>query len=852
MGGGKGKGMEEGVRGGWLVNTFLLLLTGWQVVLLPWAPLILRSAGFTPTGVGVVTCLCYVCGSVGVMICLGWVRRTRSGGVRRLLMLVSLAAAILFQVSSVALLQVVGSGSDNPACAATFAHPLSQLPTSSTHHQSDINSTITLTLNATTGHFPLDGQVNGSGKANHSLPIHPKPHEDDRGETSQREPGTEKERHHWSSSHPFNPSHRLSRPHPPTQHKSKLSPNEEWSGTSGNRDNSEALPGDEEESGEDYIESDDEEDVDNTYDDGDIRKLVDLAPSHGSLSSMESHLPSSDGSSDMHGENLGRWDGDNWANKVPGRLSSHFPEMKQRMGPPPVFSQGGSQRVINKVLPATIRRDPHAKTYPNLLSLLPHQDLSPPQQIGTNWWELPSGSLPRHHSPAAPPLHHQRPSLNHGTDTHDRRPGELRRGRRSVDHASFIGPEDEVNDGNSSKDNKKTQRSPSLQQLSRPLLEPHSSVGVAVGVALLLIVGGMAGSGVECGVAQLWHCYTHGYDEGGMSHDVLQRTVTHTFHLCVYASHKAWSGLTSGACVLGVGVISILSCLVGVEVGEYGCLAGLHLTLGTLSLVALLVLPVPYGSIDPPRTRRPLSLYLDDEVLREGVRRLTFHTWVWFCGVLAALSLTFSLWLVQELAPQGWVVGGQAGAVGVTVAMESLTLQLHHRLITRWGLHGVMSVSTLALTLHYGLMWTVASVGVVVLAHAGLGVAMALLWVAVKHNSLLLATVSDQEREAWASWWCWRVGVGVGAILWGVGVTGSGGRVEPLLLLATLLAGILASTVGVAAIINRRSSRTRRRIYHTLDLGMGDDCDEDDDDDDDDAAEDDWLVKRARKEGMKL
>lgn len=88
------------------------------------------------------------------------------------------------------------------------------------------------------------------------------------------------------------------------------------------------------------------------------------------------------------------------------------------------------------------------------------------------------------------------------------------------------------------------------------------------------------------------------------------------------------------------------------------------------------------------------------------------------------------------------MVGGQAGAVGVTVAMESLTLHLHHRLITRWGIHGVMGVATVALTLHYCLLWTVASVGVVVVAHAGLGVAMALLWVAVKHNSLLLATIS--------------------------------------------------------------------------------------------------------------
>ena len=45
--------------------------------------------------------------------------------------------------------------------------------------------------------------------------------------------------------------------------------------------------------------------------------------------------------------------------------------------------------------------------------------------------------------------------------------------------------------------------------------------------------------------------------------------------------------------------------------------------------------------------------------------------------------------------------------------------------------------------LHYGFMWASNSVGIVVVAHAGLGVAMAFLWVAVKHNALLLATVSE-------------------------------------------------------------------------------------------------------------
>lgn len=375
--------------------------------------------------------------------------------------------------------------------------------------------------------------------------------------------------------------------------------------------------------GEEYSEYDEgDDDDDKSYGESEVRNLVGVVPRYGSLSSYESHIPSADSSSEVSKEKLDRWGGGTWSNTLPaGPLSPHIPGYKQRMGPPPEFSAEGRQSVINKAPTATVRRDPGEESYPNLLALLPHQDTSPPQHGGTNWWEVPSGSLTRHHSPAAPSSHHlKRPGLHHGTERH---PGEVRRGRRSIDQGLHKGPESKTEDSNSNEDIKKRERNPSLHQTSRSLIEAHGSVGVAVGVALLLIVGGMAGSGVECGVSQLWHCYTHGYDEGGVSQDVLQRTVTHTFHLCVYASHKVWSGLTSGAWVLGAGVASILSCLVGVKVGEYACMAGLHLTLGTLALLALLILPIPYGSIDPPRTRRPLSLYLDDEVSQSHLLYLT-------------------------------------------------------------------------------------------------------------------------------------------------------------------------------------------------------------------------------------
>lgn len=93
-------------------------------------------------------------------------------------------------------------------------------------------------------------------------------------------------------------------------------------------------------------------------------------------------------------------------------------------------------------------------------------------------------------------------------------------------------------------------------------------------------------------------------------------------------------------------------------------------------------------------------------------------------------------------------MGSQAAAVGVTLVFESLALHTQRRLVARWGLHGLMGVCGVSLTLHYGIMWASESVGLVVTAHAALGVAIAFLWVAVKHNALLLATVSKHYPRA--------------------------------------------------------------------------------------------------------
>lgn len=66
--------------------------------------------------------------------------------------------------------------------------------------------------------------------------------------------------------------------------------------------------------------------------------------------------------------------------------------------------------------------------------------------------------------------------------------------------------------------------------------------------------------------------------------------------------------------------------------------------------------------------------------------------------------------------------------------------------------------------------------------------------------------------------------------------------------------GLLVSTTLVIVLtlawyFGRRHWRTRRHIYHTLDLNMANNADEDDDDD---PCEDDWLVRRAKKEGITL
>ena len=60
--------------------------------------------------------------------------------------------------------------------------------------------------------------------------------------------------------------------------------------------------------------------------------------------------------------------------------------------------------------------------------------------------------------------------------------------------------------------------------------------------------------------------------------------------------------------------------------------------------------------------------------------------------------------------------------------------------------------------------------------------------------------------------------------------------------------GRLLPFITTTTTIFRRNSRTKRRVYHTLDLDIAND----EIDEENDAAEDDWLVKRAKKEGLTL
>ncbi|CAL4064024.1 unnamed protein product, partial [Meganyctiphanes norvegica] len=300
--------------------------------------------------------------------------------------------------------------------------------------------------------------------------------------------------------------------------------------------------------------------------------------------------------------------------------------------------------------------------------------------------------------------------------------------------------------------------------------------------------------------------------------------------------------------VLG-GMMSAIGCSLGSGSGLWAGQAALHLAMALLAFFALMIIPVPYGTVDPPKTRRPLSLYLDDEVLREGLRRLAFHGWVLLSGAVSSMSITFGLWLIQESAyTKGSGIASQACAIFLYQATEGMTLHFGHWIVARGGVLGTMCASGVALSIHCCVLWTASDIWLMAVAHATAGVAHGCLWLAVKHNALLLATISDQEREAWVSWCSWRGGMGFGAMLWGSWAGGLSGAVRPLFAAAAAVALFQAIAVSISMLLGRKQIRSRRRIYHTLDLDMEDeDADEEEDDD-----EDDWLVKRAKKEGITL
>ncbi|KAK8735094.1 hypothetical protein OTU49_005489 [Cherax quadricarinatus] len=977
MGVGVGKGEDVGVKGMWLVNTFLFLLTGSQEVLLPWTPLILKAAGFSALGVGVATCITTLASSVGVVTCLAGVRWTRSGAVRRLFLLLLLAAAIALQVSAVILQQQgtgertslcyhenhllpasptspplislstlrPGSSSSKPSTSPSTSLPktLSELPTSTMGHKNGSIVILKTTNNMTTMRYPnittsqkpaittattsttntsttadISSMIYNSTTAKETVPFYSHmtvtddsqifvtdstelmPGEDSIGPSvTMTDEGPENKQKTLTFTSPrstnklniykYNAQKNLIKTTTARGFRDSLENSDQDVDVNYVNDNDTSPEDSESNNGDNYY-----YDSDNDGHQGDESSLVRNSgsshhngiPFHYSLDTLSK--PSSQRKSSanvsltLFGQQRSLQTKFNRLDHIPWNPRSRLNKFPAAPQTNHRSKSGQEDPAMNKdvSLGDTKSRSRQRKSHLGN-HILPQVFPSPRLSSGDAERSLSASDLDwddqQHRSFSE--LNRPRPS-NNKLQSYLSRPvrqagasgskylngDELKSGirshkipKRTRRSLSFI-----TENMNKDNENNKTASQTSIDDASitksrtiaqRERIEETGSlpgnyvsgVGVKMGVAILLTIGGFIGSGVEASMAQLWHCYSHGYDEGGVSHDILQRTITHTFHLSTYAAHKTWSRLTSGAWLLGGGVLSIIACMVGLEAGVYGGMASVHLAVGVCALCVLLVVPIPYGSVDPPRTRRPLSLYLDDEVLTEGIRRLTFHAWVLANGCLAAFSFTFGIWLLQEMTPQGSALAAQTWALTLTLISEGLALHAQRWLLSHVGLQGTMGVGGVGIMLHLATMWVASeNVNLMVVSHAGLGCGLALMWIAVKNNSLLLATVTDQEREAWASWWCWRLGLSLGAVVWGAGI---GKSVRSLLLPATLISAAVASTVGVAAIITRRHWRTRRHIYHTLDLNMANNADEDDDDD---PCEDDWLVRRAKKEGITL
>ncbi|XP_063607703.1 uncharacterized protein LOC134782223 isoform X1 [Penaeus indicus] len=955
-----GGGMGVGVKGGWRVNVFLFLLTASQAVLLPWAPLILHATGMNARTVGMMVAVITLAASVGVGVSLSAMRRTHSGALRRLVLVMLLAGSTILQMSSVALLPF-GSGGNYPSCGGAPGE-LSQI----------INNISSSSLPVQNVPGPVSLSTDDSIDVTTMAAMTPTPASET---TTQRLTTTSSTStvHETTLSHTLalietNKPNRTTQSQTPTQNAplpttleakpininsippsyqngSSFSPS---SHSSGNMQ--EANVSSISSSSDDTVSPGKHDDTTNTTENQE-EELSEAPPEVMQTVSPDVDAPpntSEELDEDVEYENPSKENSDKVSNEehvIKDGNKQHKDEHKNndkkhhgyRLLQPTKQLQDNYDRISNNAFPNEyedyysdnvdtlenrenprlgligsqdlqsqhmkvlqpfgnrnsykVPGDTHQRPYGygnkkedsmwsrfsaaadktkggdpiNILSLK-QPTLSYPPRIptygesnsdngGRTFMSYNSRSQSQSAHPRKYDIHHP-PYPDTGSDDYSEGyPYPL--GRTNTDWRSQTSRHKRAASG---KKHSKVEVPPESKghdtatdiddyaDSSDPIvaMSDQNLMGIKVGVTFLLVFGALLGSGVEAAVAQLWHCYAHGYDEGGVSQDILQRTITHTFHLSVYANHNLWAKLTSGAWVLGAGVISIAACAVGVGIGAFGGLAGMHLALGACAVLMVLVIPVPYGSVDPPKTRRPLSLYLDDEVLREGLRRMSFHTWVFVTGSLAALTLTFGIWLIQEItSSQGSRLAAQTGAVAATLVAEGLSLHAQRWVMAHIGLQGTMSMCGLAILLNFAIMWGSSGVGGVVAAHAGLGSGMALMWVAVKHNALLLATVGDQEREAWASWWCWRVGVGVGSAVWGLCVEGAGGSVRPLLMVATLLASIVAIVVGTVALFTRRHWRARRRVYHTLDLDMVDD-------DDDEAAEDDWLVRSARKEGIAL
>ncbi|KAF2345905.1 hypothetical protein FHG87_023339 [Trinorchestia longiramus] len=137
----------------------------------------------------------------------------------------------------------------------------------------------------------------------------------------------------------------------------------------------------------------------------------------------------------------------------------------------------------------------------------------------------------------------------------------------------------------------------------------HES-GSWIWVSIFLISASLMAGGIEAGVTRLWHCYNHCYHlfhnrprQDVNSDDLLERTLTDTFELSANGEHYGWTRILSGCVIIVSSVLLAFGCQIGLPPGwSLVGQAGVFTMCAIFTItVLLLLLPVPWGSIKPPK-----------------------------------------------------------------------------------------------------------------------------------------------------------------------------------------------------------------------------------------------------------